>query len=134
MHRYVHNTLPAAVLVLMWIAKEIVLRTRNIVQFLVLIAGGARPTIKGEKLKASRRKGLRARINSYRVYEYVRERIYSHGAQRAVSLSGLRTRSAWAASPLRIHRLCRYVSGIAIAEQTSRATKTFFSQYWLCHR
>jgi hypothetical protein len=46
MHRYVHNTLPAAVLAMIWIAKEIILRTRNVVQFLVLIAGGARPTIK----------------------------------------------------------------------------------------
>ena len=123
MHRDVHYTLPAAVLVLMWIAKDIVLRTRNVVQFLVLIVGGARPTIKEQKLKAFRREGLSARINSYWVYEHVRERISSHSAQRAVSLNGLRARSVWDATPLGTHRFCRYVSGIAIAEQTSRATK-----------
>ena len=103
-------------------------------QFLVLIVGGARPTIKGQKLKAFRREGLSARINSYWVYEHVRERISSHSAQRAVSLNGLMARSLWAATLLGTHRLCRYVSGTAIAQQTSRATKILLLQYRLCHR
>ena len=50
MHPSVHNMLPAAVLtmIMIRIAKEIILRIRNDVQFLVLIAGGAQPTIKGK--------------------------------------------------------------------------------------